>query len=521
MPTPIDASSLGIDFGHLAPEIILTLTAIAVVLTDLVARDKRILAWLSVAGVVVAGAAAVWLWTSDASGSSYSGVVITDLFGTFFKLVVLGGTLLALLFSPAYVERRLPRFHGEYYGLLLLATVGMMLLVSMGELISIVLALEIQTFALVALIALLKDARSTESALKFLLLSAVATAVMLYGMAILFGLTGTTFIADMPGVIAERVAEGGIANNLALILAGVLIIVGFGFKISSVPFQMWVPPVYEGAPTPIVGYLSVVSKAAGFAVLVRVFMIAFRESGLEALDWPLLIGALAIASMTIGNIVAIVQTNIKRLLAYSTIAQAGYILIGVAVMGSGGSGVVAFASMEEIGNIPIGVAVYELATSGVLFYLAAYTLSNLAAFGAVIALTPPNDDDSIENLTGGFARSPFAAIVLSVALISLVGLPPTGLFVGKIYLFYGAVQGDLWWLALAGALNSFVSAYYYLRPARRLWQSGGPTNTATESSRSISLRISMAISVAGVILLGIVPFWLINRAIEAASSFTP
>ena len=326
---------------------------------------------------------------------------------------------------------------------------------------------------------------------------------MLYGMAILFGLTGTTFIEDMPGVVAERVAEGGIANNLALILAGVLIIVGFGFKISSVPFQMWAPPVYEGAPTPIVGYLSVVSKAAGFAVLVRVFMIAFRESGLDALDWPLLIGALAIASMTIGNIVAIVQTNIKRLLAYSTIAQAGYILIGVAAMGSG---------MPNV---------YELATSGVLFYLAAYTLSNLAAFGAVIALTPPNDDDSIENLTGGFARSPFAAIVLSVALISLVGLPPTGLFVGKIYLFYGAVQGDLWWLALAGALNSFVSAYYYLRPARRLWQSGGPTNTATESSRSIPLRISMAISVAGVILLGIVPFWLINRAIEAAASFTP
>ena len=388
MPTPIDASSLGIDFGHLAPEIILTLTAIAVVLLDLVARDKRILAWLSVAGVVVAGAAAIWLWTSDASGSSYSGVVITDLFGTFFKLVVLGGTLLSLLFSPAYVERRLSRFHGEYYGLLLLATVGMMLLVSMGELISIVLSLEIQTFALVALIALLKDARSTESALKFLLLSAVATAVMLYGMAILFGLTGTTFIADMPGVIAERVAEGGIANNLALILAGVLIIVGFGFKISSVPFQMWAPPVYEGAPTPIVGYLSVVSKAAGFAVLVRVFMIAFGESGLDAMDWPLLIGALAIASMTIGNIVAIVQTNIKRLLAYSTIAQAGYILIGVAAMGSG---------MPNV---------YELATSGVLFYLAAYTLSNLAAFGAVIALTPPNDDDSIENLTGGFCALP-------------------------------------------------------------------------------------------------------------------
>lgn len=503
MPTQIDAASLGIDFAHLAPEIILTLVAIAVVLVDLIARDKSILAWLSALGVAMAGGAAVWLWTSDASGASYSGIVITDLFGTMFKLIVLGGTLLAILFSPAYVERRLARFHGEYYGLLLLATVGMMLLVSMGELISIVLALEIQTFALVALISLLKDEKSTESALKFLLLSAVATAVMLYGMAILFGLTGTTFIADMPGVIAERVAEGGMANNLVLILAGVLIIVGFGFKISSVPFQMWVPPVYEGAPTPIVGYLSVASKAAGFAVLLRLFIVVFEQAGLDALDWPLLIGALAVASMTIGNVVAIIQTNIKRLLAYSTIAQAGYILIGVAVMGNGAPNV------------------YELATSGVIFYLAAYTFSNLAAFGALIALSPPNANDSIEELTGGFSRSPFAAVVLTVALISLVGLPPTGLFVGKIYLFYGAVQGDLWWLALAGALNSFVSAYYYLRPVRRLWQSSDSDVAASDSARSLSLRASMAVSLIGVVILGIVPFWLISRATEAAASFTP
>ncbi len=503
MPMQIDAASLGIDFVHLAPEIILTLAAIAVVLVDLVARDKRVLAWLSALGVAMAGGAAVWLWTSDASGASYSGIVITDLFGTMFKLIVLGGTLLAILFSPAYVERRLARFHGEYYGLLLLATVGMMLLVSMGELISIVLALEIQTFALVALIALLKDERSTESALKFLLLSAVATAVMLYGMAILFGLTGTTFIADMPGVVAERVAEGGLANNLALIMAAVLIIVGFGFKISSVPFQMWVPAVYEGAPTPIVGYLSVASKAAGFAVLMRFFVVTFEQAGLDALDWPLLIGALAIASMTIGNVVAIIQTNIKRLLAYSTIAQAGYILIGVAVMGNGATNV------------------YELATSGVIFYLAAYTFSNLAAFGALIALSPANSNDSIEELTGGFSRAPLAAVVLTVALISLVGLPPTGLFVGKIYLFYGAVQGDLWWLALAGALNSFVSAYYYLRPVRRLWQASEPGAAVSEATHSLSLRASMAVSLIGVIILGIVPFWLISRATEAAASFMP
>ena len=503
MPTPIDAGSIGIDFAHLAPEIILTLAAIAVVLVDLVVRNKQILAWLSIAGVLASGVAAIALWTSGAGGASYSGVVITDLFGTFFKIVLLGGTLLALLLSPAYVNRRLSRFHGEYYGLLLLSTVGMMLLVSVGELISILLALEIQTFALVALIALLKDARSTESALKFLLLSAVATAVMLYGMAILFGLTGTTFIADMAVAVEARVETGGLANNLALIIAAVLILVGFGFKISSVPFQMWAPPVYEGAPTPIVGYLSVASKAAGFAVLVRLFATAFGQAGLDALDWPLLIGVLAIASMTLGNIVAIVQTNVKRLLAYSTIAQAGYVLIGVATMGNGAAGV------------------YELAVSGILFYLAAYTVSNLAAFGALVALSPPGGGtDSIEELTGGAARSPLAGIVLTVALISLIGLPPTGLFVGKIYLFYGAVQGDLWWLALIGALNSFVSAYYYLRPVRRLWAGGGATQE-TDARRSPSLRASMALSAAGVIALGIIPPWAISLATEAASAFSP
>ena len=199
----------------------------------------------------------------------------------------------------------------------------------------------------------------------------------------------------------------------------------------------------------------------------------YGDAGLEWLDWPLLIGVLAVASMILGNVVAIVQTNIKRLLAYSTIAQAGYILIGVAALRT-----------SEVDT-------YELALSGVLFYLAAYTLSNLAAFGAIIALTAQNRGDGIENLAGGAARSPFAAIVLTIALISLVGLPPTGLFVGKIYLFYGAVQSGLWWLALAGALNSFVSAYYYLRPIRTLWAGeSDPADAASQAEFRPSLSSS-------------------------------
>jgi NADH-quinone oxidoreductase subunit N len=505
---PIQAAALDIDLGHLAPELILGGFALFVILIDLVVRDKTVLAWASGGGVILAALATVLLWTGGVSGTSFSNVVVVDAFGLFFKLLILGGTFLVILASPDYV-RRFSRFQGEYYGLILLAAMGMTMIASLGELISIYLALEVQTFALIALTTFLKSARSMESGLKFLLVSAVSTAIMLYGLALLFGLTGSTFLSEIAAGVADIVSTGGAGEDLALVLAAVLLLVGFGFKVSSVPFQMWVPDVYEGSPTTIAAYLSVASKAAGFAVLLRVFLAVFGQEGLDWLDWQTLIGVLAVLSMTIGNIVAIAQTNLKRLLGYSTIAHAGYIMVGVAALNSAAPGA------------------YETAVSGVLFYLAAYTVTNLGAFIAIIALTDRAGGEQVSNLSGLGPRAPFLAFVLTLSLISLTGLPPTGLFIGKVYLFYGAFQSGLWWLALAGVINSFVSAYYYLRPVRAMYVGAPqqaavahsdtvPVETAPAPRPSLALRASLALAMAGVLLLGVVPPWLIERATEAA-----
>ncbi|MBI4236281.1 MAG: NADH-quinone oxidoreductase subunit N, partial [Chloroflexi bacterium] len=258
---PLDAVALGIRFLPLAPEVILGVTAVAVILLDLAVRNKVVLAWVSGIGVAFAAMQALVLWgVGGTPDISFSGVFLLDRYALFFKLLVLGATFLVVLASPDYVGR-FPRFQGEYYGLVLLAAVGMMVVVSAAELVSIYLALEIQTFALVALTTFLKDARSAESGLKFLLVSAVSTAVMLYGMALLFGLTGTTFLTGIAPEVALRLGAGITGENVVLILAGVLLLAGFGFKIASVPFQMWVPDVYEGGATPVIAYLSVASKA--------------------------------------------------------------------------------------------------------------------------------------------------------------------------------------------------------------------------------------------------------------------
>ena len=509
----IEASALGIDLAQLGPEAVLTVAAVAVVLVDLVVRDKRALPIIGAAAVLLAGVAAVSLWSagtafSFTSPSTNAGdaIVVVDAFAVFFKLVILGAALLVILASPDYV-RKLQRWQGEYYALVLLAAVGMLLIVSAQELITIFLALEVQTFALVALTALLKDSRSAEAGLKFLLIGALSTAVVLYGMALLFGLSGTTFLSGIGHHVTQVLGEDPAGGGLVLVMAGVLLVAGFGFKIASVPFQMWVPDVYEGGPTPIAAYLSVASKAAGFAVLIRVFVAVFGDAGLDWLNWPLLIGVLAVASMTVGNVVAIAQSNLKRLLGYSTVAQAGYLLVGVAALSQGG----------EQG--------FGLAASGVLFYLAAYGVTNLGAFIAVIGLANRAGGDTIDDLAGLGRREPFTAVALTFCLVSLTGLPPTAVFVGKIYLFYGAVENGLWVLALAGVLNSFVSAYYYLRPVRAMFVSeAGPERTRSMEANpgpSLTLRASLAAAVTGVVVLGVLPSWFINRASEAANSLAP
>jgi NADH-quinone oxidoreductase subunit N len=272
----------------------------------------------------------------------------------------------------------------------------------------------------------------------------------------------------------------------------VLLVAGFGFKIASVPFQMWVPDVYEGAPTPITAYLSVASKAAGFAVILRVFYTAFGAETISG-DWAMIFAVLAAISMTLGNVVAIAQTNIKRMLAYSSIAHAGYIMIGLAAIGT-------------------------LGKSGVLFFLAGYALANLGAFIAIIAISNKIDSDEITDYSGMARRSPVIAFILAFCLISLIGIPPTVGFMAKFYIFNAAIQENLLWLVIIAVLNSVVSAYYYLRVVKLMYVGEPASEEAIPSS--ISLRISLAITSLGVLVLGIYP-WLVIRLAENAVAALP
>lgn len=272
----------------------------------------------------------------------------------------------------------------------------------------------------------------------------------------------------------------------------ILIVAGFGFKISSVPFQMWVPDVYEGGPTPIVAYLSVASKAAGFAVLLRVFYIGFQSLDL---DWGILFAVLSVASMTIGNVVAIAQNNIKRLLGYSTIAHAGYLLVGMAAISSG--------SQELTGNQTFG-------PSSLLFYLGAYAATNLAAFFAIIAITNKIDSDQIDDFAGLASRSRLLPLILALAMISFIGIPPTGIFIAKVYIFSAAVNSGLMWLAVVGMINSVLSAYYYLRVVRVMYLVKSPSDEKVTASWSS--KLALGITTLGILFIGVLPGFLLRMA---------
>jgi len=424
-------------------------------------------------------------------------MLAVDSFAIFFKLLFLGIAALVILASVDYASK-LARFQGEYYALVLLSTLGMMLMAATTELISIYIALELTSISLYVLVGFLKDPKSTEASLKYLLLGAVASAVLLYGMALVFGTTGETQLGEIAQVIQAMSLQTTLASP-ALILGIVLLIAGFGFKIAAIPFHMWVPDVYEGAPTPITAYLSVGSKAAGFAIILRVFYSAFGFPEWLSLNWGLVFAVLAAASMTLGNVVAIPQTNIKRMLGYSSIAQAGYLMVGLATIG-------------------VSPAADVLGRSGVLFFLAGYAVANLGAFIAIIAISNKLDSDLIQDYSGMSKRAPLLALALTLCLISLIGMPPAAGFMAKFYIFSGAVQHDLLWLVIIAVINSVISAYYYLRVVKVMWF-GEPASEEKVGS-SGALRIALSLSCLGVLLLGIIPGCIMNLAESAARMFT-
>jgi proton-translocating NADH-quinone oxidoreductase chain N len=408
--------------------------------------------------------------------STFNGALAVDAFAVYFKFLLLLATALVILASGGLMDS-LARYKAEFVALLLLSTAALMVLSAANDLITVYIALEMSSLSIAFLSAWNKrDLRSTEAGLKFFLLSAMSSAILLYGMALLYGVSGSLRL-DAIGRGIGSAAGGPVFLALAMLLAGL------GFKVSAVPFQMWTPDVYEGAPTPVTAYLSVASKAAGFAVAIRIFTTALF--GVEA-HWAPLIALLALATMTVGNVAALVQTNVKRLLAYSSIAHAGYILVGIA-------------------------AASERGVSAVLFYLLAYAATNLTAFIAVIAITERLGSERIADFRGLHQRAPGLALALAIGLLSLAGLPPFAGFFGKLYVFWAAAESGLLWLVLAAVVNSALSLFYYAQIIHEMYMVEPAEAVSSSEFRvpsaafvgSQPLGVALATAVAGVVLLGI------------------
>ena len=490
------------DLYLLSPELSVVGLATLLVLVDLVVGRKAILPALAVAGLAIPLGLSIALWfdlTGDGATATQGifGTLVVDKFSLFFKFLFVGVAALIILVSTDYA-RRFQRFQAEYYALVLFSTSGMMLLASTMELITIYISLELTALPIAALAAFLRDDRSSESGMKFLILSAISSAILLYGLVLVYGFTGSTMLAEVAHQLGELSLDADTPfGSYALLLGVTLIITGFGFKIASVPFHMWAPDVYEGSPTPITAFLSVASKAAGFAVILRVFYIAFATD-VVSLDWGAVFAVLSLLSMTLGNLIAIRQDNIKRLLAYSTVAHAGYLMMGLAAVAA---------------RTPDAQAV--AGPSGVLFYLGGYAATNLAAFSVVIAISSRVGSDIIDDFAGMARRAPFLAAVLALAMVSLIGLPPTVGFMSKIYLFGAVIDANLEWLAVAGVVNSVISAYYYLRVIKVMYLSPPASDEPVDSGATI--RIAIGTSFAGIVFFGLYPTPLLNLARSAAA----
>jgi NADH-quinone oxidoreductase subunit N len=489
------------DLFLISPELSLITLAVIVVALDLAIRRKGIVIAIAVLGLLAPAIASVNVWAEISAGgveTAFNGALVVDEFALFFKFLTLAVLALLFLSSADYASRFHP-FQAEFFGLLMFSSAGLMLLPAAGDLITVYISLELASLPVIALAAYNKARlKSTEAGLKYLVLSAVSSAVLLYGFAFLYGATGTLRLISLDPAdpaIGHMLINGDPSipfGGVPVMVGIVLAVAGFGFKLSMVPFQMWTPDVYEGAPTPVAAYLAVASKAAAFAVVLRVFY-----AGLDpvAADWSVLFAVLAAITMTVGNVVAIAQSNVKRLLGYSAVAQAGYMLVGVAAYVGSGTGA-------------------ELGIEAVLFYLGGYAAMNLTAFFVVMAITNRTGDDSIEGLAGMGRRAPILGALLALALLSLTGIPPTVGFVGKLFLFNAAINADLVWLAVVGVLNSVVSAYYYVGIIRVMYlrESDNPARITVPPAAWTAL----AVVGASILVLGLWPGGLLEVARQAA-----
>ncbi|MCG2721274.1 MAG: NADH-quinone oxidoreductase subunit N, partial [Thermodesulfovibrionales bacterium] len=394
--------------------------------------------------------------------------------------------ILSILISIKYIAVEKVNY-GEYYSLILFSTIGMMIMASAADLIVLYLGLELMALSTYVLAGFIRHSiKSTEAALKYFLLGAFSSAFLLYGISIIYGLTGTTDIK----AIAAFITEKGLADNLALLLSISFFIVAFGFKIAAAPFHMWTPDVYEGAPTSVTAFMSVGPKAAGFAVLGRVFLIGFAAA---KVDWAVMLIPIAILTMAVGNIIALSQTNIKRMLAYSSIAHAGYALLGIIT-----------ANTEGLASV--------------MNYLMIYAFMNIGAFAVIIMLRSEGfKGEEITDYEGLSKTHPLAAALMLIFMFSLTGIPPTAGFIGKFYIFMAAINAGYTWLVLVAVIFSAISAYFYLRIVMYMYMRDPKTEVVLTTS--FTNGIALGITTAAVLIIGVLPSALLNLARAAVTGF--
>lgn len=466
------------DLFPMLPEIVMLCLAILVLIMDLIIKKKEVLALISIFSAAIVGYLLI-----GSSGEIFSGMFISDNYSLFFKLIFLISLTLSVLLSIRYLRIENVNF-GEYYSLMLFSSLGMMIMASAGDLIVLYLGLELMALSTYILAGFIRhEIRSNEAALKYFLLGAFASAFLLYGISLTYGLTGTTNLK----AIANYLISNKVEANPALILAILLLVVAMSFKIAAVPFHMWAPDVYEGAPTPVTAFMSVGPKAAGFAILGRVFTTAF---GSLTVEWTTVLIPIAIFTMAVGNILAISQSNIKRMLAYSSIAHAGYALIGF-IAGTGDG------------------------ISSVMNYLFIYAFMNIGAFSIVTILKSEGvAGEELSDYEGLAKTHPLASGLMLIFMFSLTGIPPTAGFIGKFYLFMSAIKAGYTWLAVVAVIFSAISAYFYLRVVMLMYMKEPKTEVSL--STSMPAGIAIAVTVIAVLILGIFPSGIIEFAKMAA-----
>ncbi|HLW99063.1 MAG TPA: NADH-quinone oxidoreductase subunit N [Candidatus Acidoferrales bacterium] len=462
------------DGALIKPQLLLLFFGLGILLTDFLLEpgQKVFNAVMAMMGVFFAGWA-LWQLQGKVSEAGdqvgFASTLLIDRFAIFFGMLFLAATALVILLSAKYLEVEREN-HAEIYALMLFATIGMMFMVEGLDIVVQFIGLETMAFSFYILVGFLRrERRSNEAALKYLLLGAFSSGILAYGLSILYGLAGSTNLVEIANSVIHREA----ASPLVL-LALVTVAAGLFFKVAAVPFHQWAPDVYEGAPTVITAYLSVASKAASFALLLRIFQTAFWPARDH---WQALFGVVAVASMTVGNLAAITQTNIKRMLAYSSISHAGYILLGLVAAGSG-----------PMGN--------ETGLRGISFYLFAYAFMNLGAFAVVIILRRQGViGDELEDLNGLIHRSPTAAVLLLIFMLSLAGIPPTAGFLGKYFIFLALLQTGHYYLAIFAALYVVPALYYYFRVIVHafLRESSDPVKVVVTTGQTVALTVCAAL----------------------------